>query len=89
MSAEPAYVSPASYHRCAERVQTKWSQFLATREDRLRQQARHGMAMENTAEAILEDLFTQVPDWRQGDLDDGVGQLVEKHLASGHGAERL
>jgi len=65
----PAYLSLASYHRCAERIQSNWPAFLATREDRLRQQARHGIAMEKTAEAILEDLFTQVLDWRQGDLD--------------------
>lgn len=69
MSDEPAYQSLASYHRCAERIQTKWPAFLATREDRLRQQVRHGIATEKTAEAILEDLFTQVLDWHQGDLD--------------------
>jgi hypothetical protein len=64
-----AYLSLASYHRCAERIQTKWPAFLATRHDRLRQQVRHGIAAEKIAEAILEDLFTEVLDWHRGDLD--------------------
>lgn len=69
MSDEPAYLSLASYGRCVERIKAEWPAFLATREDRLRQQLRHGTAMEKTAEAMLEDLFTQVLDWHRGDLD--------------------
>jgi hypothetical protein len=72
MPDEPAYLSLASYHRCAERIQAKWLPFLAAREDRLHQQARHGIAMEKTAEGILEDLFAEVLDWHQGDLDHQV-----------------
>lgn len=69
MSDEPAYLSLASYHRCVERIQTNWPKFIAMREERLRRQVRHGIAMEKTAEAILEDLFTQALDWQKGDLD--------------------
>ncbi len=35
---------------------------------------RHGAAAEKIAEAILEDLFTQVLDWNKGDLDYQVGR---------------
>ena len=73
MSEENAgYLTLASYHRCAERIQTKWPAFLAKREDRLRQQARHGIAMEKTAEGIVDDLFAEVLDWQPGDLDHQV-----------------
>ncbi len=34
---------------------------------------RHRHAAENVAEGILEDLFTRVLDWRQGNLDFQVG----------------
>jgi hypothetical protein len=61
----------------------KWSEFLATREDRLRQEARHGTAAEKVAEGIVEDLFTSVLDWQKGDLDYQVGHadiVVTKNL---------
>lgn len=74
MDAESAhYQSLATYRRCAERIAAAWPGFLAAREDRLRQQARHGTAAEKVAEAILEDLLTQVLDWNKGDLDYQVG----------------
>jgi hypothetical protein len=74
MSDEPAYLALASYRRCVERIEANWPRFLASREDRLRQEVRHGSAAEKITEAILEDLFTQVLDWHKGDLDYQVGR---------------
>jgi len=74
MSDELTYLSLASYRHCVERIQSNWIQFRAAREDRLRQEVRHGTAAEKIAETILEDLFTQVLDWNKGDLDYQVGR---------------
>ncbi len=59
------YQALATYHRCIERLETGWPQFLQTRADRLR----HGGETEKVAEAIVEDLLTGVLDWSKGDLD--------------------
>lgn len=67
------YQSLSSYRKCADRIAAKWPDFLASRQERLRQQLRHGIAAEKVAENILEDLFTQVLDWDKGDLDYQVG----------------
>lgn len=59
----------ASYRRCAERISVAWPAFLAAHADRLR----HGNEAEKVAEAIIEDLLTQVLDWDKGDLMYQVG----------------
>jgi hypothetical protein len=54
----------ASYRHCSERIAAQWQPFHARRADRLR----HGFEAEKVAEAILEDLFTEVLDWTKGDV---------------------
>lgn len=71
--------SLASYRRCTERVAAAWPAFRAARDDRLR----HRGESEKVAEAITEDLFTQVLDWTKGDLLYQVGYadiVVSHHL---------
>lgn len=63
------YQSLAAYRRCVERLGAQWPSFLLKRADRLR----HGGESEKVAEAILEDLFTVVLDWSEGDLAYQVG----------------
>lgn len=70
----------ASHRRCIERISQNWQAFLATRCDRLR----HGGETERVAEAITEDLFTEVLDWSKGDLMYQVGYadiVISNHLA--------
>ncbi len=78
---EPQAVqSLASYRRCIERIEAAWPAFRATQADRLR----HGSESEKVAEAIVEDLFTQVLDWEKGDLMYQVGYadiVVSRNLA--------
>jgi hypothetical protein len=63
----------ASYQRCVQRIQTAWSAFLETRQQRLMQARRNGgVASEKVAENIIEDLFTQVLDWELADLNNQV-----------------
>lgn len=59
----------ASYRQCAARIISTWPTFRAARADRLR----HGNETEKVAEAIIEDLLTQVLDWSKGDLLYQVG----------------
>ena len=59
----------ATYRRCIERITAAWPIFRQTHADRLR----HGGESEKVAEAITEDLFTQVLDWSKGDLMYQVG----------------
>ncbi len=66
---EESYRSLASYQRCVERIVAAWPVFQVSRQDRLR----HAAAAEKVSEAILEDLFTQVLDWKKGDLAYQVG----------------
>jgi len=60
----------ASFKRCKERICANWSAFQKKRQERLKQQERHGVASEKVAENILEDLFTEVLDWRLSDLNN-------------------
>ena len=55
---------------------------MELRAERLRQQARHGIAAEKVAENIIEDLMTGVLDWSVGDLNNQVhfSDLVLTHL---------
>lgn len=62
----------ASYHRCIQRLASRWPAFLAKRVQRLKQQERHGSASEKVAENIIEDLFTEVLDWEIADLNNQV-----------------
>jgi hypothetical protein len=64
--------SLASYRQCTARIVATWADFLATRADRLR----HGNESEKVAEAILDDLLTQVLDWTKGDLLYQVGRAA-------------
>lgn len=59
-----ALAALATHRRCIERILAAWPTFRATCTDRLR----HGNEAEKVAEAIIEDLFTQVLDWTKGDL---------------------
>jgi hypothetical protein len=68
-----AVVSLASYRHCCDRLTAAWPQFLAKRQERLAQQRRFGTAAEKVAENILEDLFTQVLDWRLSEVNNQVG----------------
>lgn len=63
----------ASYRHTLEGIHAAWPGFLEKRQERLRQQQRHGTAAEKVAENIVEDLFTEVLDWRLGDLNNQVG----------------
>jgi hypothetical protein len=63
MSGEPT-PRLASYRHCADRITAAWPAFRVTYADRLR----HGNESEKVAEAIIEDLFTEVLDWSKGDL---------------------
>lgn len=65
--------SLASYRRCVERIHASRPTFLERRRERLKQQARHGVAAERVAENILEDLFTIVLDWSLSDVNNQVG----------------
>jgi hypothetical protein len=70
----------AAYRRCAERIATQWERFREIRADRLR----HRGETERVAEAILEDLFTEVLDWSKGDIAYQVGYadiVLSKNLA--------
>lgn len=72
--------SLATYRQCTARITATWPNFLATRADRLR----HGNEAERVAEAIIEDLFTQVLDWSKGDLLYQVGYadiVISNNLA--------
>lgn len=60
----PNYLALASYQTCIQRLQGAWKNFAATRRDRLR----HGEESEKVAEAIVEDILTEVLDWAKGDL---------------------
>ena len=70
MSDDESYQLLASYRRCVERISVAWPAFQAARQDRLR----HAIVAEKVAEAILEDLLTQVLDWKKGDLGYQVGR---------------
>jgi hypothetical protein len=75
-----AVQSLASYRSCIERIEAAWPAFRATHADRLR----HGAESEKVAEAIVEDLFTQVLDWDKGDLLYQVGYadiVLSRNLA--------
>jgi hypothetical protein len=63
----------ASYQRAIERIQCSWADFRAKRNERLKQQERHGVAAEKVTEGILEDLFTMVLDWTLGDMNNQIG----------------
>jgi hypothetical protein len=65
--------SLATYQHGIERIRATWPAFLEKRRARLVQQSRHGVAAERVAENILEDLFTEVLDWRVADLNNQVG----------------
>jgi hypothetical protein len=70
----------AGYRRCAERLTRQWASFCATRADRLR----HGGETERVAEAIIEDLFTEVLDWSKGDISyqiEFADIVISKNLA--------
>lgn len=70
----------ASYRRCTERINDRWESFREARADRLR----HGDETEKVAEAILEDLLTEVLDWSKGDITYQVGFadiVLSKNLA--------
>ena len=71
-----------TYRRGLEHIHQAWPGFLELRTERLRQQARHGMAAEKVAENIVEDLMTGVLDWSVGDLNNQVhfSDLVLTHL---------
>lgn len=66
------YKNLANYRTLIARIQENWPSFLAKRDARLEQQRRHGEAAEKVAENILEDLFTEVLDWRLQDLNNQV-----------------
>lgn len=57
------YAQLSGYKKCVERIQSRWSDFRAKREERLRQDHRNGRPAEKVAESIIEDLFTEVLDW--------------------------
>lgn len=62
----------ASRQRCLERISTNWLGFQERRQERLREQERHGVASEKVAENIIEDLLTTVLDWAVGDVNHQV-----------------
>jgi hypothetical protein len=70
----------ASYRHCIERIGERWASFREARADRLR----HGGETEKVAEAILEDLLSEVLDWSKGDITYQVGFadiVLSKNLA--------
>lgn len=76
----PAYQTLAAYQHCVQRLNASWSHFRERRTDRLR----HGAEAERVAEAILEDLFTAVLDWSEGDVTYQVEYadiVLSHHLA--------
>jgi hypothetical protein len=77
------YRALATYRHCTERIRTEWPSFVARRAERLK----HGNESEMVAQAILEDLFTRVLDWAEGDFEYQVGRAdivlsrnLSKHL---------
>ncbi|HTW95470.1 MAG TPA: hypothetical protein VMD30_11780 [Tepidisphaeraceae bacterium] len=62
----------ASKRRCWERLIANWPAFLERRRNWLAQQERQGVAPEQAAERILEDLFTVALDWTTADLNHQV-----------------
>jgi hypothetical protein len=80
--ADEHVASLASYRRCVERIAAEWPAFRSSQADRLR----HGEEAEKVAEAIIEDLFTQVLDWDKGDLMYQVGyaDIVVSRNAAKH-----
>lgn len=62
----------ATYQRCIERIQSSWSDFLRRRGERLQPHPLFGVTPEKVTENILEDLFTNVLDWKLGDLHHQV-----------------
>lgn len=66
------YKSLSTYQATIARIQELWPAFLKKRYSRLEQQRRHGSAAEKVAENILEDLFTEVLDWRLQDMNNQV-----------------
>jgi hypothetical protein len=77
---EEGYRELAAYRHCIENISNRWPAFRQTRDDRLR----HGGETERVAEAILEDLFTDVLDWTKGDITyqiDYADIVLSKNLA--------
>ncbi len=77
----------ASYRRLSERLESRWPDFAAKRQERLAQADRLGHAAEKVAENILEDLFTGPLDWSLADVNYQVDyadllltRLGVKHL---------
>lgn len=66
------YKNLSTYRTVVTRIQENWQNFLIKRDARLEQQRRHGTAAEKVAENILEDLFTEVLDWRLQDLNNQI-----------------
>lgn len=64
--------SLASFQRISQQIIETWPAFLSKRQARLFQQERHGAASEKVAENILEDLFTEVLDWKIADLNNQI-----------------
>jgi hypothetical protein len=75
VSGSVAEIHPAElacHRQCVDRIQTKWPEFLAKREERMEQHRRFDGAAEKVAENILEDLFTCVLDWPLSDFNNQV-----------------
>jgi hypothetical protein len=66
----PAYQALAGYRHCTGRIEGQWPAFLARRAERLK----HENESEMVAQAILEDLFTRVLDWSEGDFEYQVSR---------------
>ncbi len=66
----PAYQALAGYRHCTGRIGGEWSAFIARRSERLK----HENESEMVAQAILEDLFTRVLDWGEGDFEYQVSR---------------
>lgn len=66
------YKNLSSYQATIKQIQNNWPAFLKKRDSRLEQQRRYGSAAEKVAENILEDLFTEVLDWRLQDLNNQI-----------------
>jgi hypothetical protein len=78
--ASAEYTHLATYRHCVERITAQWTHFREARLDRLR----HGAEPERVAEAILDDLFTEVLDWSKGDILYQQGRadiILSKNLA--------
>ena len=65
-----AYQTLAGYRHVTERIEVEWPGFLVRRAERLK----HENESEMVAQAILEDLFTRVLDWAEGDVEYQVGR---------------